>query len=231
MSSESAALEKAADRTPPIITTAEEYRSAVSRWQAKALNVLTPFVNISGLAPQHGLIASVIQLSPNAADGDVYDNSGGLPWLKNDEVAPAKNGLRKIADCCGISTRTERTDPRTIPHYWEFKAIASYRGVDGTVIVREATMEWDLRDGSDRLKGFTPKQITEARKNGLRNCEARAVNAVIRECNGLKQKYTKAELAKPFVAIKVLFLPDMQDPEIRKMVTERALAGTAAMYP
>lgn len=225
-------LEKAAERTPAIITTPDEYRGALLRWQAQHYTILSPFTNISAVAPQHGLITSLVQISPNKDDGDVYDNSGGIPFLKDHEVALAKPGLRKIAECAGISTSTIRTDPRTIAHYWEFKAIGRYRSVDGSIIQREATMEWDLRDGSDRLKGFKPNQITEARKNGLRNCETRAVSAVIRECGcGLKQKYTKAELAKPFVVVRVLFMPDMTDPETRRLVTERALGGTTAMYP
>lgn len=232
MTTENTSLEKAADRTPAVITTPEQYRGALLRWQSQGYNVLTPFTNISGLAAQHGLIAAVVTIKTDRDAGEVYDNSGGLPFLRDGEVALAKAGLRKIAECSGISTRTERTDPRTIPHYWEIKAIATYRGVNGAIVTREATMEWDLRDGSDRLKGFKPNQITEARKNGLRNCETRAINAVIRECGcGLKQKYTRTELQQPFVAIQVMFIPDMSDPETRRMVTERALGGTNAMYP
>lgn len=225
-------LEKPAERTPAIITTPEEYRGAYLRWQQQQLNILTPFTNVSGLAQQHGILASTVLIKTDRESGEVYDNSGGLLWLKDNEVALAKPGLRKIAECAGISTSTTRTDPRTIPNYWEMKAIATYRGIDGAPISREATMEWDLRDGSDRLKGFKPNQITEARKNGLRNCETRAINAVIRECGcGLKQKYTKAELAKPFVVLRVSFVPDLSDPETKRLVTERALGGTNAMYP
>lgn len=229
--SDETSLERAALRTPAVITTSEEYRGALLRWQEQRFNVLTPFTNISGMAAQHGIIASLVQVSTDRTAGEVYDNSGGLPFLKDDEVALAKTGLRKIAECAGISTSTERTDPRTIPYYWEIKARGSYRGVDGAIVVREATMEWDLRDGSDRLKGFKPNQITEARKNGLRNCETRAINAVIRECGcGLKQKYTRAELAKAFVVVRVMFIPDMNDPLTKKLVTERALGGTHALY-
>jgi len=221
-------LEKAAARTPDVITTPDEYRGALLRWQSQQYHVLTPFTNISGLAPSHGIITSLVHLNPNKEAGEVYD---GLPFLKRDEVAPAKTGLRKLAECAGISTRTERTDPRTIPFYWEFKAIATYRGVDGATIVREATKEWDLRDGAAQLKGWTPNQIEEGRKHGLRNCEARAINAAIRECGcGVRQKYTREDLKKPFVVMRVMFLPDMSDPEIKRLVTERALGGTSALY-
>lgn len=220
-----------ATKTPAIITTPDEFFKSQQLWQSLNYNVLSPFTNISGLAPQHGIIVSVVKIDSNPAAGDVYE---GLPFLKKDlEVALARLGLRKLAECGGISTRTERVDPCTIPNYWSFRATGSYRGVDGAVVVREATVEWDLRDGSDRLKGWSSAgQISEGRKNGLRNCEARAINAVIRECGcGLKQKYSKAELAKPFVVLRVMYQPDMSDPDVRRIVTEHNLSGTRALYP
>lgn len=223
-------------KTPDIITTRDEFNSALGFWRESQFNVLSPFSNVTGIAAQHGLIASVVKIDsdPQSPTGDVY---GNLPFLKGqkgtptEEVALAKGALRKIAECGGISITTLRTDPRTLAHYWEFKAMATYRGIDGAPVVREATAEWDLRDGSDRLKGFTPNQISEARKNGLRNCETRAINAVIRECGtGLKQKYTRAELAKPFVILRVMYQPDMSDPDTRRIFTERSLAGTSMLY-
>lgn len=223
------ALAPRAPATPDVIRTPVEYRDAMTRW-AGHYNVLTAFTNLSGLAVQHGIVASVVQINPDPSKngpGEVYD---GLPFLKGGEVALAKIGLRKIADCGGINTETIRTDPRTIPYYWEVKAIATYTGIDGRTVRRETTVEWDLRDGSPRMKGWTPNQVEEGRKNGLRNCEARAINAAIREC-GIKQKYTRQELAKPFLVIRVAFQPDMNDPEQRRLVAEHALRGTAALYP
>jgi hypothetical protein len=208
-----------------IITTPTEFEAAIARWTSK-YNVLTPFTQITGLAPQHGIIASIVKINSDPSKGgpgEVYD---GLPFLGRDEVALAKIGLRKIADAGAISTDPVRTDPRNIPNYWEFKCTASYRGIDGTVVTRSATAEWDLRDGSARLKGWTPNQITEGRKNGLRNCETRAINAAIREL-GLKQKYSKAELAKPFLVMRVAFQPDMTDPDQRRLVAENAMRGTS----
>lgn len=222
-------LEKAAPKTPAIISTPEEYRGALLRWQESHFNILTPFTNISALAPQHGILTSLVQVNPDKAAGEVYD---GLPFLKGGEVSLAKVGLRKLAECAGISTQTERTDDRRIQHYWEFKAIASYRSIDGAIVTRQATKEWDLRDGSPQMKGWTQNQIEEGRKHGLRNCEARAINAAIRECGcGIKQKYTREELKKPFVICRVMFQPDMSDPEIKRMVTAAALGGTTSLYP
>lgn len=218
------------DRTPPVITTADEYQASLARWQQRQYHILTPFSNISGLASSHGILTSVVQINTDTAAGEIYD---GLPFLKKDkgEVALAKNGLRKIAEGLGISTKLEYLSVGPIRHYWHIKAIASYRGIDGSIVTREASMEWDLRDGSDRLKGWTGNQISEARKHGVRACETRALNAAIRECGcGIKQAYRRDELARPFVAIRVMHQPDMSDPEIKRMVTERALQGTSALY-
>lgn len=219
-------LEKA-QRTE-IITTPTQFEAAIARWTNK-FHVLSPFTQITGLAPQHGIIASVVKINPDprtSGPGEVY---AGLPFLKEGEVAIAKIGLRKIADAGAISTTTFRTDPRNIPNYWEFKCVASYRGIDGTVVTREATAEWDLRDHSPRLKGWTANQISEGRKNGLRNCETRAINAAIREL-GIKQKYSQEELAKPFLVLRVAFQPDMTDPEQRRIITENAMKGTSVLY-
>ncbi|MEZ5421017.1 MAG: hypothetical protein R2708_27260 [Vicinamibacterales bacterium] len=109
--------------------------------------------------------------------------------------------------------------------------MATYRGLDGTPMSREATKEWDLRDGSPQLRGWRPDQVQEGRKHGLRNCEARAINAAIRECGcGIDQKYTIAQLQKPFLVVRVAFQPDMQDPEVRRIVTQAAMGASSALY-
>lgn len=220
-------LEKAGARTE-IITSPTQFEQAIAKWQGN-FNLLSPFTRITGLAVQHGIIASVVKINANpvkGGPGEVYD---GLPFLNDGEVAIAKIGLRKIAEGAGISITTQRVDPYTIPNYWSFKAIATYRGIDGTIVTREATAEWDLRDGSPRLNGWKPAQISEGRKNGLRNAETRAINAAIREF-GIKQKYHQRELAKPFLVLRVAFQPDMNDPEQRRVVAENAMRGTSTLY-
>lgn len=226
------AMQPAAAGTPAVITTPDEFSTAMARWQKEHHNVLTAFSNIAGLAASHAIQWSMVQLDPDPTKGGTEDVYDGLPFLKKDQVAPAKRGLRKIAEALGISIRIEHLSVGRVRHYWLVKAIASYRGIDGSTVIREACMEWDLRDGSDRLKGWTTAaQISEGRKHGLRACETRAINAVIRECGcGVKQAYTKGELAKPFVAVRVVFLPDYSDPEVKRLVTERALSGTNQLY-
>jgi hypothetical protein len=218
-----------------VITTPEQFQTALARLTDRC-NVLTPFASIGGLAPQHAIFTTVVNISLDKSAGQVYDgmNDAGrnvLQFLKPGEVALAKNGLRSIAEGLGISIHLEYPSAGQVRHYWHVKAIAAYRGLDGAWVQREASEEWDLRDGSERMRGWTANQTAEARKHGLRQCETRAINAAVRECGcGVKQAYTRAELAKPFVAFRVNFVPNMADADTRKLVTERAMQGASALF-
>lgn len=226
----SEALTPVAEGVPAVITTPQAFTTALARWE-RDFNVLTPFTTFSSLAPGFGVTATIVKINPDASkDGprEVYD---GLPFLaKGREVAIAKKGLRKLAEGAGISTQTYEiaTGER---FWWKVKAIATYRGTDGAPITREATKEWDLRDGSPQMRGWKPDQVQEGRKHGLRNCEARAINAAIRECGcGIDQKYSIEQLQKPFLVVRVSLQPDMSDPEVKRMVTREFFQASGALY-
>ncbi len=217
--------------TPTVITTPEDFRTTRQGWLEQSFHILTPVADFRALPPCFGLMPAQVQINPDPAKGEVYSDP---LFCKDGEFALTKQGLSKIAIAAGMSIRTERTDPRTIQNLWEVKATARFIGIDGTPQDLDATEELDLRDGtarSEKVMGRDRKvgALIAARSKGLRNCEARAVNAAIR-LFGVKQKYTAAELAKPFVVLRVMFIPDMTDPETRRFITERALQGTTALY-
>lgn len=221
------------------ITTAADLAKRIGEWK-EAAHVLTPAISISSIAPQHAINVAVVVIDPKVGDNgqgdDTYglDSKGkGLPWLRPGERAINRVGLLKLAQAAGVSwdaAASGRTDDRKERFYWEYKAVGHYVGFDGGVQTLVGTFELDLRNGSPALKGFSDSQVEQARKNGMRLCESKAQAAAIREL-GLKQKYTVAELAKPFVILRTSFVPDMKDPMQRRMVAERGLAGAGALYP
>lgn len=208
-----------------LITSQSEYERQLQVWQKEDVHALCPMIDFGALPEQFVLVPAKVQINPDINAGEVYK----AHFCKPGEVALTTMGLQKIASCAGISLDTQRTDPRTIPLYWEFKAMASWTGFDGATQRRAATKEWDLRNGSEQLKGFTANQISEARKHGSRNAETRAINAVIRQL-GIKQKYTVDELRKPFGLVRVVYQPNMSDPVQRAIVTQQAIGGGAAFY-
>jgi len=217
---------------PTVITAAEDFRTLRQQWVTQQCHILTPIADFRALPECYGLMPAQVQVNTDPNAGDVYQDK---LFCKEHEFALTKLGLAKVALAAGMTIKTERVDPRTIQNYWEVRATAQFIGIDGTPQSLDATEELDLRDGTDRSLKVMGKERSEAalrsvRAKGLRNCEARAINAVIRQF-GLKQKYTRQELEKPFVVLRVVFMPDMSDPEVKRFITERAMGGTAALYP
>lgn len=233
MTDPAAAATQALDRRPAvdaqIIRSPQEFVAQLEKWQRANYHVLSPFANFNALPPHWGILPTKVTIDPNAdkaGAGEVYQDG---VFTKGDDVALTKMGLAKIAMAAGMTVESFRTDPRTISNLWEVKATARFIGINGTPQSRDAMEEFDLRDGSERAKQMQPKQLQQARIKGLRNCEARACNAAVRNY-GIKQKYTKAELQKPFVVIQMIYLPDMNNPIERQQVAERALAGSSTLY-
>lgn len=199
----------------------------LQHWQQHQVHALCPTVDFGALPAQYVLVPALVKIDPDPKMGDVYYRED---FCGPDEVALTATALQKIANCAGISLFTQRTDPRTALNYWEFRATATWTSFDGTKQHRTATKEWDLRDGAEQIKGFKPRQIAESRKHGSRNAETRAINAVIRQL-GVKQKYSRKELERPFGLVRVVFQPDMKDPVQRAVVAQNALGSGSTMYP
>lgn len=226
------------ESTPDRITTSAQYQDALKRWKdEQGAHVISPYAAFTGLAEGFALVATKIYINLEKASEEVWDGDSSLPWLKGtNKCSLAKVGLRRIAECGSYSTDTEDLTDYRIPYFWRVKAFISWRGLDGTTITRTAMKTWDCRepqaglpDGGADIRNFTRNQILENRKHGLRHCESRAVNAVIREI-GLKQTYTKEELKKPFIVVKAMFQPNMKDPIQAQAVVEANLRGTSALY-
>lgn len=224
-----AALEKF--EIPPVITKAEEY-DKVYRYLVSRYHVLTPVTAFSGMAPQHGLVVAKVLLDSDPTHGEVYQDKlfckTGSKDPLDDEVAIAKGGLRKLALAGGWNLQADVMVADR--HYWVVRGYNRFVGLDGSVQTFAATEEYDLRDGSPQVRNMTQKQIEAARAHGLRGAEARALNAACREY-GIKQKYTRRELQKAFVVMRMMFIPDASNELQMRIVTERALQGTSAMFP
>lgn len=152
------------------------------------------------------------------------------------------------------------SDPR-IQFYWAFRTTARFRGFDGSWQTMPGSGEVDLRDGSPEIGGWTAEawaeleaknraildknrdakvswviggwsknRVMQRRRFGLRLAETQAMERAVR-AYGVRHKYTVEELQKPFVVLRLSYIPDMTDPEIRAMVAREALSGVSTLYP
>lgn len=169
----------------------------------------------------------------------------------------SKSPIDRIAMAAGADIiSTTRTDDRTEPHYCEIQAIVSIPDV-GTGKARRigGTAEIDLREGSSlcqkmireakrayeaKLKKtkeenwrYPPKEpdpqvrINEMRATIVRRCETAAILRAYRRGFGIKPHYSRAELDKPFLVLRLVESGQCEDPNMRRAYQQMVLARMA----
>jgi hypothetical protein len=211
------------------IVDAQSFNAKVAHWRAQGYNVLTPSLALSSIPKDHVIAVSPVSINPDPNGGEVYQND---LFCKSGEVALSKVGLEKVAQSAGISiTESRRVDSRTVEHVWSYEVRGHWLTFDGTRVDRIATKTIDFRDGSPDIKGFTPRQVEQARRHGEAICQSKATNRLYRQY-GLRQKYTQRELVeRPFIVMKLRWVPDESNPVIAAIVTQMRMGATALMYP
>ena len=179
--------------------------------------------------------------------------------IAGDDVGLSRVALDKLAGALGISwdaTQSRRLDDGSDSRYVHFKVVGLLRDLDGTIRQIQGEKEMDLREGSAQIdalrerfqrklekweakgkKGYAPKppdaQINEMRLHILSHAESKARLRAIRSC-GVRSKYSRAELKKPFVVARLAFTGRTDDPELRRafaMKTADAMLGAGrALY-
>ena len=156
---------------------------------------------------------------------------------------------------------SRRVDDNSKQNYAEYTVEGVYRTCDASIQKLRGTAAADFRDGAAQIGEWTPKawaelvakntaaqrsgskerlfwsingwseqRVRQARAKVLERAETLAQNRAIRDI-GLQPSYTLAELAKPFVCFRMTFVPDWNDPDIKRLATLNAMQGLAQVYP
>lgn len=213
-------------------------------------NLLMPSTQIAGLSEFHSPVVEKVLLSSNKDDGDVYPHSGEEDGDKA-KFRLTKQALMKLSVCAGIIwsvQETKRLDNRSDRNYCAFAAVGGIKKADGQPVFFRAeydldfdVIEEELRESyeqkakkykkdADYVEFCVKRDMLQKRKHKLKLAEAGAMNRVVREILGLKNAYTKAELAKPFVMVRIVFRPDYNDKEVRKQLIAAHIQSMTGIY-
>jgi hypothetical protein len=143
-----------------------------------------------------------------------------------------KDALNMVSMGMGVQwdpILSRRLDDGSDPHYCRYLAVGKMRDSDGTWITIFDEKENDLRDGSPQATDMTEKQLAQQRANIYSLTITKARNRAIRG-RGVKTSYLKTELEKPFVAFKLVFTGESNDPEIRRMKARSMLESQSVLY-
>jgi len=193
-------------------------QDALSHVQHQA-NVLAPMTTLDYLPPDHVVGFRVVLFD---ADGQ-WDGKSNGTWYRVDggKLALHRSALDKLAQAAGISTVDSKIEVIG-PYQWKCTHTVQLKGFDGQTrrIVRSKVL--DLADGSPEA-GKAGRGLANARAHGPQLCESKAANRAIRAALGLKGAYTPQEARRPFVFPVLTWVPDQDDPEIRRMVAAKEL--------
>lgn len=207
--------------------------------ERRGCNVLAPVTELQFIPA--GFQAAV-RMIVFPVDGPWDGRSNGL-WYETDggKVALHRGPLDQLASLAGLTwDYVRRVDDGSVPLLWAFEAAATLCTFDGTrrQVIRSRVL--DLRDGSPEVQDMIETanrqnrgagdRIGKARLHGAALCETKATSRVVRAALGLRGSYTKLEAAQPFVFPTLIFVPDMSDPEVRRMVTASALGIVRTVY-
>jgi hypothetical protein len=214
-------------------------------------NLLIPTTNIHGLSEFMTPVIDSVYLSQKQEDGDVYPEKSAA----DAKLRISAQGLRKLAVASGIMwhpRECKRTDNRQDKDYVSFQAVGSIKKNDGTMVAWKGEFDLDLQVVEEELRELyyqkskswhksdaekkayiessVRRDLLQKRKHKIKLAETGAMNRVIRAILGLKSAYSKAELAKPFVVVRIVFQPDLSDPETKRQVTTAAIQAMTGIY-
>lgn len=202
-------------------------------------HVLSPAIAVSNLADGYGANLALVRIDSEVTL-DKFGNGQGPDCyfsksMHKDVTKRSLNklGVMKIGDAAGVQWipgHCRRTDNRQTKNYWSWTYVGTVRTHDGQVKVIQGSKTVDLRDGSAAaLDMRSDDQLRKARAMGDELAETKAMLRALRNL-GIRSSYTVDELKKPFLIVRFSFTPDMSDPDIKKLVTERAISGVGSLY-
>jgi hypothetical protein len=185
-------------------------------------NLLTPFLLTDETSPMHQVRTQVVQINPKDGAGDVFTMKGGKLYL-------AASARRKLAAVAGIMENWRESGLiEDTPTKVCYRAIGAIQDAVGQWRPVTATKTIEL----EQLRKIkeTAKEVEAIWAYRYERAETGAWSRLATAALGLKSSYTAEELAKPFAVSRVILAIDYADPEVRRMITARALDAQANVF-
>ena len=217
-----------ATRLPRELALTQRSLTALLRlYDATKYNVLVPDMVMDDVPDGCRLVPSVICVDPNPNNGEVYPIQGskkvGIGKAKLNEIALALGGTWIVS---------RRVDESRHPYYVEWEAVGMFVLPDGTTHREPGNKTIDLRDdngagdrGADG-RGMSDRQLAGARMHIQSNAETKAKNRAIRAAAKMQTGYLPAQLANPFLCVKLAVDPRS---DIGSRAAIAALTGATAL--
>ena len=194
----------------------------------------------------------IVQIDPKKESNEVYPVSGGKFGLGRPAIQKFVNAGRIELKLPPNATTVERG--RGVARYTA-KVIGERFELDGSpkriedaktldLVIREEEIRmkyeakadtehpnWPPEKKKEYVERCAKKVIIEKHKFAEESAITGAQARVVQKLLGLKPVYTLEELKKPFIIVSVTPVVDMNDPDIKRMVTAHMLGIKETLYP
>ena len=239
--------------------TKESVENELAEYKKQNANILGPSTKMNKLSEFHKIVVDTETLSTNPADGDIYKHKDAWGDKPAQYIIHAQ-GLQKLALCAGVFWNPAETRATAMSQkYVAYNAVGCLRKPDGTPECYQAEADIDidivedeLRDKfkdkkkewqkkswfqnmstesqNDYIESAIQKELNAQKKHKTKKAATNARSRVIRPLLRTKKTYTLAELAKPFVMLRVILQPDYSDPEVKKMMLTAAIQAQTGVF-
>lgn len=220
--------------------TAETILEKIGEHKKNGSNILIPFTEIEH-SDFHTPVLDTVTLDIAT---DAYKR-------QEDKLALSFAGLNKLGMCAGVQWHpheTRRTDNGADRLYISFRAVGGVKKADGSMVWHAANYDLDLEIIKEELievhtanaKKYKKDQAyidfcvardwRQKRRHKHALAESGAKARVLRSLLGVKNLYTMAELKKPFVVVRYVFRPPVDDPYVRRQLVDAAMSTMSGIY-
>jgi len=183
-------------------------------------NLLTSATTLDILPPGCSLTLGKLDVSGEPSDGMVYKQKKDPTEGGPDRFSLGGGALKKLALLANVRYLDHRQEflpgqpgyrdehgkyPYGPPHpfFQRWTCRGTREELDGSVLDKTEEKTVDLRDGSPEASLQSDKQLARARVNIEQATKTKAKYRLIRVLLGLNDAYTQAQLAKPFVVVRL----------------------------
>lgn len=220
----SQALVKIEDVASRPLVNVEDLRRTFEALKGQA-NILSPISAINHVKPLHQISIRLVTIDPQA---ECYQDKR---FCGEGEYAIGGVGLQKLIAAAGAQViYKKRLDDRSDPLYCEMEMCLAVQDFDGTWRQIVQSKALDLREGSEDAKSMKPMELANQRRNIVSMTETKALYRCVRKLFAVRQKYSKAELARPWIVPKLVPHLDLNDPEQKTAAIKDALSTSRALY-
>ena len=229
----------------------------LKEFEAKGCHMLIPSaISVEDIAPGFALIVEPVLLKAHPRDRDVYahesaqfDQKAGewKPEFKtgNELVRLTKQGMDRLAQAAKVDWLPAQIvrDPNVAGRMMasvegmirtstgELYRVQDIAGMDLDIEMEKLEAQY-YRNAEDRKnkKWLVDRDFLQKKANQPKLCISGAKNRVIKQLLCLRNTYTVAELAREFVAVRIVPRLDTSDEYTRRRLVDVQIAAMAGIY-